>query len=34
MGIMARRNQTLEEVRARVQLLNEEVMVTMDLMEK
>jgi hypothetical protein len=30
MGIMTRRNQNLEEVSARIQLLNEEVVVTME----
>jgi hypothetical protein len=34
MGIIARRNQTLEDVRARIQLLNEKVVVTMDSLEK
>jgi hypothetical protein len=34
MGIMARHNQTLEEVHARIQFLNEEVVVTMDPLEK
>jgi hypothetical protein len=34
MGIIARCNQTLEDVHARIQLLNEEVAVTMDPLEK
>jgi hypothetical protein len=34
MGIIARHNQTLEEVRARIQLLNEEVAVTMEPLEQ
>jgi hypothetical protein len=34
MGIITRHNQTLEDVRARIQLLNEEFAVTMDLLEK
>jgi hypothetical protein len=34
MGIIARCNQTLEDVRARIQFLNEEVAVTMDPLEQ
>ena len=34
MGIIARHNQTLEDVHARIKLLNEEVVVTMDPLEK
>jgi hypothetical protein len=34
MGIIARRNQVLEEVRTKIQVLNEEVAVTMDPMEQ
>jgi hypothetical protein len=34
MGIIARHNQTLEDVCARIQLLNEEVVVTMDPLEQ
>jgi hypothetical protein len=34
MGIMARRNQVLEDVRTRIQVLNEEVAATIDPMEQ
>jgi hypothetical protein len=34
MGIIARRNQSLEDVRTRIQVLNEEVAATMDPLEK
>jgi hypothetical protein len=34
MGIIARRNQTLEDVRTRIQVLNEEVAATMDPLEQ
>ena len=34
MGIIARRNQTLEDVRTKIQVLNEEVATTMDPLEQ
>jgi len=34
MGIIAKRNQTLEDMCVRIQLLNEEVAVTMDPLKK